>query len=95
MGSTSNRRIYIYGYSKFSRLELIFICFFIRFYSIGFYDEHLSCWRPRGNSIFNELRRFFIGGSTELEDISYVAIPKLFDSEKVTCHLNKKRDHDC
>jgi len=53
------------------------------FNSIGFYDEHLSCWRPRGNSIFDEVRRFFIGGSTELEDITYVAIPKLFDSGKV------------
>ncbi|CAF2742224.1 unnamed protein product [Rotaria sp. Silwood2] len=48
----------------------------------GFYDEELSCWRPRGASIFNELRRFFIGGSNELEDISYVAIPKQFQSEK-------------
>ena len=47
------------------------------------YNEELSCWRPRGHSIFNELRRFFIGGSNELEDISYVAIPKQFESEKV------------
>jgi Meckel syndrome type 1 protein len=53
------------------------------FNSIGFYDEHLSCWRPRVNSIFDEVRRFFIGGSTELEDITYVAIPKLFESGKV------------
>ena len=51
--------------------------------SLGYYDEHLSCWRPRGDSIFNELRRFFIGGSHELEDISYVAIPKQFQGEKV------------
>lgn len=51
--------------------------------SLGYYDEHLSCWRPRGDSIFNELRRFFIGGSNELEDISYVAIPKQFQGEKV------------
>jgi Meckel syndrome type 1 protein len=50
---------------------------------LGYYDEHLSCWRPQGDSIFNELRRFFIGGSHELEDINYVAIPKHFESEKV------------
>ena len=50
---------------------------------LGFYDEEVSCWRPRGDSVFNELRRFFIGGSNELEDISYVAIPKQFESEKV------------
>ncbi|CAF1275400.1 unnamed protein product [Rotaria magnacalcarata] len=48
----------------------------------GFYDEELSCWRPRGDTIFNELRRFFIGGSNELEDISYVAIPRQFQNEK-------------
>lgn len=50
---------------------------------IGFYNQELSCWRPRGDTIFNELRRFYIGGSNELEDISYVAIPKQFESEKV------------
>lgn len=50
---------------------------------LGFYHENLNCWRPRGDSIFNELRRFFIGGSHELEDINYVAIPKQFESEKV------------
>ncbi|CAF1315330.1 unnamed protein product [Rotaria magnacalcarata] len=47
----------------------------------GFYDEHLSCWRPYGNSIFDELRHFYIGGSSELEDISYVAIPKSFQNK--------------
>ena len=50
---------------------------------LGFYDEDVRCWRPRGDSIFNELRRFYIGGSNELEDISYVSIPKQFESEKV------------
>ena len=38
-------------------------------------NETLSCWRPRGDSLIYELRRFFIGGSPELEDISYAAIP--------------------
>ena len=41
----------------------------------GAYEECLSCWRPRGDSFIYELRRFFIGGSPELEDISYVSIP--------------------
>ena len=35
----------------------------------------MACWRPRGDSIIYELRRFFIGGSPELEDMSYVAVP--------------------
>ncbi|CAF0729111.1 unnamed protein product [Didymodactylos carnosus] len=48
----------------------------------GSYNETLLCWRPRGEHIFNELRRFFIGGSHELEDISYVAIPRQFQGEK-------------
>ncbi|CAF0793613.1 unnamed protein product [Rotaria sp. Silwood1] len=55
----------------------------------GFYDEDLSCWRPRGASIFNELRRFFIGGSNELEDISYVAMPKQVQSEKNKTPLSR------
>ena len=38
-------------------------------------QEELVCWRPRGDSIIYELRRFFIGGSPELEDISYVCVP--------------------
>ncbi|XP_034235784.1 Meckel syndrome type 1 protein-like [Thrips palmi] len=32
-------------------------------------------WRPIGNSPVSELRRFFIGGNPELEDITYVGIP--------------------
>lgn len=58
----------------------------ISFFS-GLYDEELTCWRPRGDSIFNELRRFFIGGSNELQDISYLAIPKQFQNDKVFDHL--------
>ena len=41
----------------------------------GSMQEELPCWRPRGDSIIYELRRFFIGGSPELEDISYVCTP--------------------
>lgn len=52
-------------------------------YSVGFYDEHLACWRPRGASVFDEVRRFFIGGSAELEDLSYVAIPSMFHRERM------------
>lgn len=41
----------------------------------GVYNESMPCWRPRGDSLIYELRRFFIGGSPELEDISYAAVP--------------------
>ena len=41
----------------------------------GVQEDVLPCWRPRGDSLIYEMRRFFIGGSPELEDISYVAVP--------------------
>jgi Meckel syndrome type 1 protein len=41
----------------------------------GRYNENLNNWRPRGDSFIYELRRFFIGGSPELEDITYSAVP--------------------
>ena len=50
----------------------------------GAYDEHLSCWRPYGNSIFEELRRYFIGSSAELDDLSAVAIPYMYRHEPVS-----------
>ena len=42
------------------------------------------CWRPVGRSILSELRRFFIGGSAELEDPAYVAVPTAF---QVNIHM--------
>ena len=33
-------------------------------------------WRPLGDSIIDEMRRFFIGGACELEDMSYIAVPE-------------------
>ena len=50
---------------------------------IGCYDEHLSCWRPQSDSIFDELRRYFIGSSTELDDLSAIAIPHMHQYDKV------------
>jgi len=47
--------------------------------------ENLPCWRPRGDSLIYELKRFFIGGSPELEDISYACIP----SDHEVSALNK------
>uniref|UniRef100_A0A2K5QA79 MKS transition zone complex subunit 1 n=1 Tax=Cebus imitator TaxID=2715852 RepID=A0A2K5QA79_CEBIM len=40
-----------------------------------------STWRPVGLGTVAELRRFFIGGSQELEDLSYVWIPGSFKGE--------------
>lgn len=35
-------------------------------------------WRPLQTGTSSALRRFFIGGSPELEDLSYVRIPGTF-----------------
>ncbi|XP_070571462.1 tectonic-like complex member MKS1 [Ptychodera flava] len=41
----------------------------------GMHTLELTTWRPCGNSMVDQMRRFFIGGSPELEDPSYTAIP--------------------
>ncbi|XP_076452479.1 tectonic-like complex member MKS1 [Babylonia areolata] len=43
------------------------------------------CWRPVGNSVVSRLRRFFIGGTPELEDPTYTSVPSTFDGS----HLSK------
>ncbi|XP_052072573.1 tectonic-like complex member MKS1 [Mytilus californianus] len=43
------------------------------------------CWRPIGMSVASELRRYFVGGSPELEDQTYTAIPSTFQGS----HLSK------
>lgn len=55
----------------------------------GGLQEELPCWRPRGDSIIYELRRFFIGGSPELEDISYVCTP----SDHEVIHLKLENSY--
>lgn len=40
----------------------------------GRYEFTIPTWRAKG-SIIDTLRRFFIGGSYELEDITYCGIP--------------------
>jgi hypothetical protein len=60
-------------------------------FKLGLLDEELPCWRPRGDSVIYELRRFFIGGSPELEDISYVSIPSDHEVCNETNKPNKKK----
>lgn len=38
----------------------------------------IPTWRPVELGTVAELRRFFIGGSPELEDLTYVRIPSTF-----------------
>nr|XP_055188267.1 tectonic-like complex member MKS1 isoform X2 [Nyctereutes procyonoides] len=44
----------------------------------GSHTLTVSTWRPMELGTVAELRRFFIGGSLELEDLSYVRIPGTF-----------------
>ncbi|XP_039271324.2 tectonic-like complex member MKS1 [Styela clava] len=51
----------------------------------GLHILKAHCWRPTGNagqeSVTNELRRFFIGSSPELEDATYIAVPSNFEGK--------------
>lgn len=47
----------------------------------GTHVLEIQTWRPVGRSIFDDLRRFFIGGSPELEDPTYVAVPTTHDGK--------------
>lgn len=38
----------------------------------------IPTWRPVGLGPVAEMRRFFIGGSPELEDLTYIRIPSTF-----------------
>uniref|UniRef100_A0A6Q2ZMI3 MKS transition zone complex subunit 1 n=1 Tax=Esox lucius TaxID=8010 RepID=A0A6Q2ZMI3_ESOLU len=46
----------------------------------------VSChtWRPLQTGTVSELRRFFIGGSPELEDYSYVRVPGTFKGDRLS-----------
>jgi Meckel syndrome type 1 protein len=52
--------------------------------SPGYNFATVSCWRPAGKSLFSEMRRFFIGGSPELEDPTYTAIPSAFEGSHLS-----------
>ena len=45
----------------------------------GSYTLEVDTWRPIGNGQIPEMRRFFIGGSSELEDPTYSQIPAMVD----------------
>ncbi|XP_017717090.1 PREDICTED: Meckel syndrome type 1 protein isoform X2 [Rhinopithecus bieti] len=50
----------------------------------GSHTLTVSTWRPVELGMVAELRRFFIGGSLELEDLSYVRIPGSFKGEHLS-----------
>lgn len=48
----------------------------------------IPTWRPVELGTVAELRRFFIGGSPELEDITYVRIPSTFKVGSAAGHCS-------
>nr|XP_048679881.1 Meckel syndrome type 1 protein isoform X3 [Caretta caretta] len=47
----------------------------------GFHTLTAPTWRPIELGTVSELRRFFIGGSPELEDMTYIRVPGTFKGE--------------
>ncbi|XP_068766077.1 tectonic-like complex member MKS1 isoform X2 [Struthio camelus] len=52
--------------------------------SPGLHMLTIPTWRPVELGTVSELRRFFIGGSPELEDLTYVRIPTTFKGERLS-----------
>ena len=49
----------------------------------GSYSVEVNTWRPIGNGPRPEMRRFFIGGSPELEDPTYPQKPAMADVRSI------------
>ncbi|KAH8852982.1 Meckel syndrome type 1 protein like [Schistosoma japonicum] len=47
--------------------------------NIGTHSVSVSCWRPVGDSVVEDLRRFFTGGTCQLEDPTFSKIPGSFE----------------
>uniref|UniRef100_A0A8C1XCD0 MKS transition zone complex subunit 1 n=2 Tax=Cyprinus carpio TaxID=7962 RepID=A0A8C1XCD0_CYPCA len=50
----------------------------------GYHRMTCRTWRPLQSGTVAELRRFFIGGAPELEDISYVRVPGTFKGKRLS-----------
>ncbi|VDL86160.1 unnamed protein product [Schistocephalus solidus] len=47
---------------------------------LGTHCIEVSAWRPIGQSIVSRLRRFFVGGTPQLEDATFAMIPSDFQA---------------
>ena len=56
----------------------------------GLYKFNIPTWRPSG-SIINSLRRFFTGGTYELEDITFCSIPKGHEDKILCCNWSNPK----
>ena len=57
----------------------------------GLHEVCVQCWRPLGDagygSVLGELRRYFVGGNPELEEVLYAAVPSTFEVIRLICFL--------
>ena len=56
----------------------IFVCVINLILWQGLYDLSIETWRPVGRPIIDQMKRFFMGGPPDIDDITYVATPKDF-----------------
>lgn len=47
--------------------------------AVGVHELAVETWRPTGHRVVDRLRRFFVGGATELSDIAYVTRSSEFE----------------
>ena len=47
----------------------------------------INTWRPSGHRVVDKLKRFFVGGGPELEDLSYIAQPSGFNVSIKCCNI--------
>lgn len=66
-------------------LSCIMFCLHLRVCTPGKHTVTCHTWRPLQMGTVSALRRFFIGGSPELEDHSYVRIPGTFKVGSKLC----------
>ncbi len=52
----------------------------------------VNTWRPAGRGANDDLRRFFIGGSPELEDPTYTSVPITSEGDKVISKFGFKTE---
>lgn len=45
----------------------------------GEYDITVHMWRPSGIRVLDKMKRFFVGGAPEVDDVSFVAQPRDFE----------------
>ena len=62
---------------------------------LGSYCPSILMWRPMGNTLLDELRRFFIGGGPQLEDITYSGVPADVKVCVISTNNKHAQTHTC